>query len=78
MSEMIPTFGGHASRSETFAKLLHHIREAQNLAAVMGHLHNTEGNDADRLHAKGWLGMSEMFNLIAHQVTMLAQGKLLQ
>ncbi len=79
MSESIPTFGGRASRSETYSKLIHHIREAQSLAAVMGHLHNTEdGSEADKLHVKGWLGMSQVFDLIAYQVTMLAQGKLLQ
>lgn len=78
MSEGIPTIGGRASRSETYIKLLHHIREAQELAAVMGHLHNTEGNEMDRVLAKGWLGISELMGRMAHQVTSLASGKLLQ
>lgn len=76
MSEGIPTIGGIATRGETFSKLLHHIREAQELAAVMAHLHNTEGNDMDKLLAKGWLGISELFARLAHQVTTLAMGKM--
>lgn len=70
------TIGGQVTRAEVYAKLLDHIREAQDCAALMAHLHNTEGNDMDKLLAKGWLGMSEMFKLTAHQVTMLAQNKL--
>lgn len=70
------TIGGQVSRGEVFAKLLDHVREAQDCAALMAHLHNTEGNDMDKLLARGWLGMSEMFKLIAHQVTQLAMNKL--
>lgn len=70
------TIGGVPSRGVVFAKLLEHIRECQDLAAMMAHLHNTEGNDMDKLLAKGWLGVSEMFKLTAHQVTELAKNKL--
>jgi hypothetical protein len=64
------------TRGETYSKLLHHIREAQDQAAIMAHLHNTEANDMDRLLAKGWLGVEEMLKLFAHQVTQLAMNKL--
>jgi hypothetical protein len=70
------TIGGNVSRSEVYMKLLDHVREAQDCAALMAHLHNTEGSDVDKVLSKGWLGMSEMFKLIAHQVTLLASNKL--
>ena len=73
----IPTIGGVATRSESYTKLLHHLIECQELCAVMCHLHQTEGNDMDQLLAKGWLGMSELFKRMQHQVTELAMGKLL-
>ncbi len=73
----IPTIGGVATRSESYTKLLHHLIECQELCAVMAHLHNTEDNNMDKLLAKGWLGMSELFKRMQHQVTELAMGKLL-
>lgn len=76
MSEGIPTIGGVATTGETFTKLLHHIREAQELCAVMGHLLNTEDNHMDRLLATGWLGMSELFGNVAKKVTQMAMRKL--
>lgn len=72
----LPTIGGVVTRGEVFTKLLDHIRECQDLAATMAHLHNTENNDMDKLLARGWLGMSEMFKLTAHQVIELAKNKL--
>jgi hypothetical protein len=64
------------TRGETYSKLLHHIREAQDQAAMMAHLHNTEGNDMDKILAKGWLGIQELLKKFAHQVTQLAMNKL--
>lgn len=72
----IPTFGGQATRGETFAKLIHHLREAQDMAALMGHLHNTEGNDMDKLLAKGWLGVSELIKGMTVKVTSLAMKRM--
>ena len=70
----IPTIGGQPTRGEAYAKLLHHpLREAQNMAAVLSHLHNTgEGNRADQLHAQGWLGIEELIRRMAGQITKLA------
>lgn len=70
------TIGGTPSRAVVYAKLLEHIREAQELAALMAHLHNTEGNEMDKLLAKGWLGMSELYKMNAHMITQLAMNKL--
>jgi hypothetical protein len=72
----IPTIGGQVTRGEVYTKLLHHIRECQELSAVMGHLHNTEHNSMDKTLAQGWLGMSELFGRTAVQVTKLAMNKL--
>ena len=70
------TINGQITRGETFAKLIDHLREAQDCAAMLAHLHNTEGNDMDKLLAKGWLGTSELLKLFAHQVISLASNKL--
>lgn len=67
----IETIGGVATKGEAFAKLVHHLREAQEQAAVIGHLH-AEANQMDRLLAKGWLGVSEMLKMLVHNVTQMA------
>ena len=64
------------TRGETYSKLIEHIRMAEENAAMMAHLHNTEDTDKDRLLAKGWLTVSEAFRLMAIKVTHLAQGRL--
>lgn len=63
----IPTQG------ESFAKLMEHLRYAQEDAATLAHLANANDN---RALAKGWLAVSEMFKKVQHQVTLLATGKL--
>lgn len=70
------TIGGVATRGEAYSKLIHHLREAQDQAAVLAHLHNTEDNHMDRLLAKGWLGIEEMLKMMVRNVTTLAQGRL--
>lgn len=72
----IPTFAGDLSRAETYLKLLHHLREAQSLCAVMAHLHNTESNPADQLIARAWIEMSEKFGRSCNGITLLAQRRL--
>lgn len=61
------------TRGETYAKMIHHLREAQSCAATMAHLHNTEGNDMDKLLARGWLGISELMAKVIHNVTEFAK-----
>ncbi|TXH43029.1 MAG: hypothetical protein E6Q97_34800 [Desulfurellales bacterium] len=78
MSEMLPTLGGRVTRAEVYTKLLHHLREAQSLAATMAHLHRTEDSKMDEVLAHGWLGISELLNRFCKQVTDLAAAKLLK
>jgi hypothetical protein len=59
------------TESETFAKLLEHLRLAQEDAAMLGHL--CADNEPTRSH--GWLGISELIKRIVAQVTKLAMRK---
>lgn len=69
------TIGGQVTRGEAFAKLLHHLNEAADQAAVISHLHNTEGSQMEMLMAKGWLGVHEMLLLIRNKITEMAKNK---
>jgi len=64
------------TRGEIYVKLMECVRMAEEHSAMMAHLHNTEDNSKDKLLAKGWLGISEMFRLIGIKVTHMAQGRL--
>lgn len=70
------TTGGRPSRGLVYSKLTEALREAQDCAAMMAHLHNTEGHDADKLAARGWLGIEELLKLLIHRITALAANKL--
>ena len=69
------TIGGQVTRGEAFAKLLHHLNEAADQAAVISHLHNTEGSQMENLMAKGWLGVHEMLIMIRAKITEMAKNK---
>ena len=56
------------TKGEEFAKLMEHLRYAQENSAMLAHLTRDESN----LTAQGWLAVSEMFKLIQHKVTELA------
>ena len=73
----IPTVAGRPTTSETYLKLIHHLREVQSLCAVMSHLHRTEEGNRERLLSRGWLGIAEMMKMVEAQISQLAQGKLL-
>lgn len=75
MSSKYSTIGGQVTRGEGFAKLLHHLNEAADQAAVLSHLHKTEVSDMDQLMAKGWLGVHELLLRMRHQITELAKNK---
>jgi hypothetical protein len=64
------------TQGETFAKLLEHIRLAEEGAAMMAHLTRTEGAAKDTALANGWLQISDLFHRVAIKVTELAQGRL--
>lgn len=70
------TKGGVVTRGETFAKLLHHVREAQDQAAVMSHLENTEDGPHAAAAANGWLVISEMLRKMVHTMTQMAQRRM--
>lgn len=70
----IPTFGGVATRGETYAKLSYYLIECQELAAVMSHLHNTEATAKDIALSRAWLQVSENFRRLQHTLTGLATG----
>ena len=56
------------TKGETFAKLIEHLRRAQEDAAMMAHLIR----DDDKLIAQGWVAISEMLKKTVHNVTKLA------
>lgn len=67
----IPTQG------EEFAKLLEHLRLAQDSCAMLSHLAAHHGSSSkDRAIADGWIAVSELLKRMQFQVTKLAQGKL--
>lgn len=72
----LPTIGGVVTRGEVFTKLIDHLRECQDLCAVMAHLHNTEDSHMDKTLAHGWLAISEHLKLMQRQVTQMAMNKL--
>jgi hypothetical protein len=71
------TRGGVVTRSEAYVKLLHHLDEARDQAAVISHLHKTEGTKKDDVMAMGWFAVAELMRRTRDQVTELAQGKLI-
>lgn len=70
------TIGGVVTRGEAYSKLIHHMEEAANQAAVLAHLHRTEGNKMDDLLATGWLGIHELLLRMKTQITKMAMKKL--
>jgi hypothetical protein len=75
MTSKYSTTGGQVTRGDAFTKLIHHLNEAADQAAVMSHLHNTEGNKMDELVARGWLGIHELLLRTRAQITALAANK---
>lgn len=70
------TSAGLPTRALILSQLNEKLIECQELSAMYAHLLNTEDNHMDRLLAKGWLGMSELFRQVQFKITQLAQGKL--
>jgi len=69
------TLGGYVTRGEAFAKLIHHLDEAADQAAIISHLHNTEGLEMESLMAKGWLGVHQMLLMVRDKITTMAKDK---
>lgn len=70
------TFAGVVTRGECYSKIIHLIDELRDQCCLMAHLHNTEDSNADRLLAKGWLGINEMLGMFRAQVVQMGKGKL--
>lgn len=64
------------SISETYAKLMEHLRLAQEDAAMLMFLNNEDGTGPGKVIAKGWFHISEALKKMIHAVTQLAMGKL--
>lgn len=76
MNDRLPTIGGIVTKGECLTKLLYHCEEAENLCYTYAHLLNTEDNAVDKLLAKGWLAMGELYKLQRAKLVEMAQGKL--
>lgn len=71
MSSIIHTKGGTPDTATHFSSLVHNLREAQNDALVLGHLHG----ETDPLHAKGWFAIAENLDVMITLITgMAAKG----
>lgn len=75
MAEMFSTLGGVATKDEAYRKLQYHLEEAQNQALVIGHFHQTEDSNMDKLLAKGWYGVGEMIEAMRRQVREIAMRR---
>lgn len=64
------------TQGEQFAKLLEHLRQAQDDSAMLAHLTRAQGGRKDHAIADGWIAVSELLKRMQYQVTKLAQGKL--
>jgi len=76
MSEPFSTIGGIATKDEAYRKLMWHLEEAQNQALVIGHLANTEDDNASKLMAKGWYGVGEMLAMTKENIRKLAMRRM--
>jgi hypothetical protein len=65
----IETRAGIASESDTFAKAIVHLREAQECMYTIGHMR--KAND-DNLTGQGFIAVGEMLKKVAIEVTNLA------
>ena len=69
---------GVPTQGECFARLVEHVRKAQEEAAMLAHLYNADGRTGgkDRTMALGWLAVSEQLKKFVHTVTEFAKGRL--
>lgn len=66
------TQAGLPTRGLTYSKMIDHLREAQECAALMAHLVKAEGTVADEALANGWLVIEHALKLMAMKITGLA------
>lgn len=70
------TQGGLPTVGLMYEQLLEHLRQAQENAAMLSHLTNTEDTIRDKLISKGWLAIAELLRQMEFKITSLAQGRL--
>ena len=68
------TLAGHVTRGETFSKLLYHLDELTDQAAVMAHLHNTEDSAKDAALSNGWRAIVAAMQLMRRTIINLSKG----
>ena len=69
------TTGGIPTRDGAYTKLMWHLSEAADQAAVLSHIYNTEDSDLDKLIAKGWLGVHHLLMMVIEKIRNLAATK---
>lgn len=62
------TLGGMPTKGMEFSQLIDNLRQAEEHASMLGHLHA----DESELMMHGWLGVAEMLKLMTVKVTELA------
>lgn len=60
------------TEGEEFAKLIEHLRKAQEAAAMIAHL----SNDKSKIVSRGWLAVEEHFKKLQHTITQMAVRKM--
>jgi hypothetical protein len=70
------TTAGYVTRTETLAKLLELLKEAEDCCYVIAHLHRTEDSKQEALLATGWRAVGQMISLVHRKVIEIAKGKL--
>jgi len=60
------------TEGECFARLIEHLRKAQEECAMLSHL---TGSNDHKAAARGWLAVSEQLRVTQRVVTTIAKGK---
>lgn len=70
------TSAGYVTRADAFAKLQHHLSEAQDQCYIISHLLRTEDSRKDELLATGWRAVGQLLARVSDQILKLGMGKL--
>jgi len=70
------TTAGYVTRADAFAKLQHHLKEAEDQCYVVSHLLRSEDSNKDELLATGFRGIGQLLARVSDQVIKLGQGRL--
>jgi hypothetical protein len=69
----IETRAGLASEGDTFAKMIEHLRQAQECAYLIGHLRKSNN---DKVTGQGWIAVGEMLKMTINNVIKLGTNKM--